>query len=71
MDESGAPVPGAIVSIVKSSVPMPEIALVANDGGRVGMRLPSGRFTLRAHGAGGSGETEVTDEPTFRIVIGD
>jgi hypothetical protein len=73
VDESGAPVPGALVSIVESTVPMPEIALVCDEQGRFSLRLPPGRFRLRAHGAGGSGDVEVEGAPAddeIVIVIG-
>jgi len=60
VDAVGAPVPGAQIVIVDSSVPMPEIALVSDANGYFSLRLPEGRFTLRAHAPGGSsGEVEV------------
>lgn len=59
VDQRGDPVPDALVSIVEGTVPMPEIALLVDAGGRFRLRLPDGRFTLRAHAAGGSGDTEV------------
>jgi hypothetical protein len=59
VDETGAPVPGALVSIVDSSVPMPEITLVCNKDGRFGLRLPAGRFIFRAHGDERTGLVEV------------
>jgi hypothetical protein len=69
VDASGAPVPDAIVSIVESSVPMPEIALLCDAGGRFSLRLPPGRFTLRAHGGGGSGDTEVEGAPARDDIV--
>jgi hypothetical protein len=71
VDADGAPVPGAQVVIVVSSVPMPEIALVSDANGSFSLRLPAGRFTLRAHGPGGtSGAVEVEGAPdTGGIVI--
>jgi len=58
VDAAGEPVPGATIAIVESSVPMPEIALLADENGRFVLRLPPGRFVLRAHGPGGTiGET--------------
>jgi hypothetical protein len=63
VNESGAPVPGALVSIVASSVPMPEIALVCDGEGRFGLRLPAGRFTFRAHGGTRTGQVEVEGAP--------
>jgi hypothetical protein len=59
VDASGAPVPNALVTIVESTVPMPEIALMCDADGRFSLRLPAGRFRFRAHGAGGSGDAEV------------
>jgi hypothetical protein len=70
VDASGAPVPNALVTIVESTVPMPEIALMADQDGRFSLRLPPGRFTLRAHGGGGSGDAEVQVPGPGRIVIG-
>jgi protocatechuate 3,4-dioxygenase beta subunit len=73
VDASGAPVPGALVTIVESTVPMPEIALQCDDDGRFSLRLPAGRFTFRAHGAGGSGDARVEGAPAddeIAIVIG-
>jgi hypothetical protein len=71
VDTASAPVPGARIAIVASSVPMPEIALVSDADGSFSLRLPAGRFTLRAHGPGGtSGEVEVEGAPASgRIVI--
>lgn len=62
VDADGAPVPGALVAIVESTVPVPEIALVCDNDGRFTLRLPPGRFTFRAHGAGGSGD-QVVEAP--------
>ncbi|MGH8698564.1 MAG: hypothetical protein ACREVS_18910 [Burkholderiales bacterium] len=60
VDEAGQPVAGAAVAVVRSSVPFPEIALLAGDDGVVEIRLPPGTFTFRAHGpAGRSGEVTV------------
>ena len=55
--------PGALVSIVASSVPMPEIALVCGGDGRFELRLPAGRFTFQAHGATRTGQVEVEGAP--------
>lgn len=64
LDASGAPVPHALVLIAASSIPMPEIALQSDDKGRFALRLPAGRFTLRAHGPGGAvGEAHVEGAP--------
>jgi len=70
VDASGAPVARARVVIVASSVPVPEIALLSDDDGRFSVWLPPGAFTFRAHGAAGTGETEVEDDaPGHEIVI--
>jgi hypothetical protein len=69
VDAAGAPVPEALVSIVAGTVPMPEIALMADAEGRFALRLPAGRFTLRAHGPGGSGEAEVAPPSAAEVVI--
>jgi hypothetical protein len=69
IDAGGAPVPGALVTIVESTVPMPEIALVCDSDGRFTLRLPPGRFTLRAHGVGGSGDAAVQAPADDEIVI--
>jgi hypothetical protein len=66
-------VPGALVTIVESSVPMPEIALVCDERGRFSLRLPPGRFKLSAHAAEGSGEADAAGAPAddeIVIVIG-
>ena len=60
VDEAGKPAAGATVAVVRSSVPFPEIALLADDDGVVNLRLPRGTFTFRAHGPGGqTGEVTV------------
>jgi hypothetical protein len=69
VDVTGAPVPDALVAIVASTVPMPEIALLSDTAGRFAVRLPPGRFTLRAHGAGGTGEVEVDGAPTDHEIL--
>jgi hypothetical protein len=66
-------VPDALVTIVESTVPMPEIALMCDARGHFSLRLPPGRFVLRAHGGGGSGDAEVEGAPArdeILIVIG-
>ena len=50
VDASGRPVPDATVTVVESTSPVPELALLTDDAGRFSLRLPSGRFTLEAHG---------------------
>lgn len=53
VDEAGQPVKEAIVVVAKSSVPFPEIALIADDAGAVQLQLPPGTFVLRANGQDG------------------
>ena len=66
---AGDPVPGALVVIVESSVPVPEIALQADADGRFALRLPRGRFTLRAHGPGGTGDARIELPGAARVEI--
>ncbi len=69
-DADGEPVPDALISIVASTVPMPEIALISDDQGRFALRLPAGHFTLRAHGSDGSeGEIEVDGAPSTSSIV--
>ena len=63
VDARGEPVPDALVTIPAGTVPMPEIALQADAAGRFALRLPPGRFTLRAHGPGGTGDVEIEQTP--------
>ncbi len=53
-DHEGRPVPRATVVVVDGTAPVPEIALVTDDAGRFGLKLPRGRFTLEAQGEGGA-----------------
>jgi hypothetical protein len=69
VDARGAPVPDALVTIVESTVPMPEIALLCDAEGRFWLRLPAGRFRLRAHGGGGSGDAEVEGAPADDEIV--
>jgi hypothetical protein len=62
-------VPDALVAIVESTVPMPEIALVCDARGRFSLSLPPGRFVLRAHGGGGSGQAEVEGAPAEEDIV--
>ncbi|MEU8661539.1 hypothetical protein, partial [Actinoplanes philippinensis] len=59
----------ATVVIVAGSVPMPEIALLADADGRFGLRLPPGIFTLRAHGPAGAGDTAVEGAPAREEIV--
>jgi hypothetical protein len=69
VDASGQPVPDALVTIVESTVPMPEIALMCDAGGRFSLRLPPGRFRFRAHGGGGSGDADVEGPPADDEIV--
>jgi len=70
VDPDGRPAPGALVVIVESTVPMPELALQCDDDGRFAIRLPAGRFTLRAHAPDGrQGETTVTVPGAREILV--
>ncbi|NCA71358.1 MAG: hypothetical protein EOM91_14915 [Sphingobacteriia bacterium] len=74
VDVSGLPIPEASVTIVASTVTVPEIALLADASGVVRLTLPKGRFTFQAYGPGGvqgmiSVETDGTRESTAEIVM--
>jgi hypothetical protein len=60
MDADGSPVEEASVVVASSSVPFPEIALLADSTGNVRMFLPAGRFGIEAHGPkGGQGTIDI------------
>lgn len=69
VDSTGAPVPHARIVIASGSVPMPEIALVADGEGRFSLRLPPGVFTLRAHAEVRTGEVAVQAPADDEIVL--
>lgn len=70
VDSGGAPVSGARVVIVASTVPMPEIALITDARGRFSLSLPPGQFTMRAHGSDdAAGESDVEGDASDEIVI--
>lgn len=48
VDETGAPVEGAFVSVLRSTIAFPEIALVTDENGIVQLSLPHGRFVIGA-----------------------
>lgn len=49
---------------------MPEIALLADENGRFVLRLPPGRFTLRAHGPEGAvGDVDFESEPEAEDIV--
>jgi hypothetical protein len=64
----GDPVPDALVTIVDATVPMPEMSLLVDADGRFRLRLPAGRFTLRAHSGSGVGDAQV-DWPADREAV--
>ncbi len=59
VNADGRPVPEAIVMIPAGSVPVPEIALIADANGGFVVRLPPGRFLFRAVSPEGSGEIQL------------
>jgi hypothetical protein len=70
VDDAGRPVSDATVAVVRSSVPFPEIALLADGDGVVEVRLPEGSFTFRAHGPGGrSGQVTLSSPASGEVVI--
>lgn len=65
----GRPADGAMVTVPRSTVPVPELALIADAAGRVLLHLPPGRFTVEAFTADGSaGRTEITVEGDVHFV---
>lgn len=71
VDKTGAAVDGALIVVIAGSVPVPEMALVADGEGHFSVRLPVGRFTLQARGGdGSSGTTEVeTGSASPEVVV--
>lgn len=70
LDEGGQPVVEAVVAVVRSSVPFPEIALLTDETGAVELHLPDGVFAFRARGPGDtSGEVEMTSPGAVESVI--
>lgn len=59
LSRDGRPAPDAIVSVLRSSVPFPEIALIPDQSGAVELRLPAGRYTFEARDAERRGEAVV------------
>lgn len=52
VNEIGRPVEGAFVSVLRSTVAFPEIALVTDGNGIAQLFLPEGRFVIGADAAG-------------------
>lgn len=71
VDGEGRPVAQATIVVAGGTVPVPEIALVADDAGRFRLRLPRGRFTLEAQGEGvATGRTAIeVSEPLHEIKL--
>jgi hypothetical protein len=69
VDGRGEPVPDALVTIVDGTVPMPEMSLLVDEHGRFRLRLPVGRFTLRAHSGSGVGEARLEWPADSQVVI--
>jgi hypothetical protein len=72
--QDGRPVSDASVTVVRSTVPFPEIALIPDADGIVDVLLPPGSFTFRAHGPfAQQGEATVTrpgtEDEIVQIVI--
>ncbi|HET8541011.1 MAG TPA: hypothetical protein VFL83_14150 [Anaeromyxobacter sp.] len=70
VDENGRPAGGASLAVARSSVPFPEIALIADDDGRIELRLPDGDFTFEARDAAGrSGTVTVAGARGGEVVV--
>jgi hypothetical protein len=70
VEASGQPVAEAFVSVVESTVPVPEIALVTEADGTFQIGLPPGRFRLRATTADGrSGDLEMSGDSEDELLI--
>ena len=70
VDRDGHPVPESFVSVVWGTTLLPEIALVTDEEGRFALRLPDGRFRLKAVGPGGrAGEVECVSPGDEEIVL--
>jgi len=61
VDQNGKSLGEATITVIRSSVPFPEIALLPDADGIVEVMLPPGVFTFRSHGPSGQqGEATVT-----------
>lgn len=69
LDPAGRPAAGALVTVVRSSVPFPEIALVADERGEVRLVLPDGEFTFRCDAAGRTGEATARASVGGQVII--
>ena len=67
-----SPAAGAMVSVPRSTAPVPEIALIADNAGLVTLRLPPGRFTIEAYtedGGNGSVDISVGDDRSLQVDV--
>ena len=70
VDAAGHAVAEAFVSVVSGTAAFPEIALVTELDGSFRVRLPAGRFRLRADTADGrTGEADFSSESGGEILI--
>jgi hypothetical protein len=70
VDAQGQAVSDGTLSVVRSTVPFPEVALIPDEQGIVEVRLPDGTFTFRAVGPGGStGEVTVESQAAANTVV--
>ena len=70
VDERGVGIPGAFVSILRSTVAFPEIALVTDRDGAVQLSLPEGKFVIGANALGkGQGELEIDSSIVDRELV--
>jgi hypothetical protein len=68
----GRPAAGAIVGVPRSTVPVPELALVADAGGIARLYLPAGYFTVEAFtqdGAKGCVEVAVAGDEAMHVDV--
>lgn len=71
IDKHGVAIPNAIVSVIESSVPFPEIALLTDFDGQFAINFPNGKFILQAIGHDNSNcKVEITnnDDQLLNII---
>ena len=69
VDQNGRPVSEATVTVVRSTVPFPEIALIPDADGIVEVQLPQGTFTFEAHGPLGQKGVATVNSPIAEILL--
>jgi hypothetical protein len=70
LDGAGAPIPGALVSVVYGTAPTPEVARQTDEAGYFHVGLPLGRFRVAAFApGGGTGSVDVNGDSVDEIVI--